>query len=154
MITLKTIQTILTPTKHNHQILQIRRLPKRNNSNLFLCKSNDPDSQADPLPEGDARQQEILARIAMLQTEKVRLSDYLDETSAYLTKFAEEANAEFDQIGEEVRKELEQSSQRVCSFGFLHKQSDGVILPSINNQILFLLSLADNGEIRRANGII
>ncbi|KAM7526449.1 hypothetical protein LguiA_016351 [Lonicera macranthoides] len=109
MITLK---AILTPAKHNH--LQRRGLPKRDKSTLFLCKSNDPDSsQALPPPEGDTRQQDILARIAMLQTEKVRLSDYLDETSASLTKFTQKANAKFDQIGEEARKEIEQSSERI-----------------------------------------
>jgi hypothetical protein len=30
----------------------------------------------------------------MLQAQKVRLTDYLDERSAYLTQFAEEANAD------------------------------------------------------------
>lgn len=125
MITLKAIQTILTPTKH--ALLQRRGLPKRNHSTLFLCKSNDPDSsQAPPPPEGDTRQQEILARIAMLQTEKVRLSDYLDETSANLTKFTQKANAEFDQIGEEARKEIQQSGERVCLASYQkHGKSSG-----------------------------
>uniref|UniRef100_A0A6N2MN64 Uncharacterized protein n=1 Tax=Salix viminalis TaxID=40686 RepID=A0A6N2MN64_SALVM len=42
----------------------------------------------------------------MLQAQKVRLTDYLDERSAYLAQFAEEANAEFDKIGEDARVRL------------------------------------------------
>ncbi|KAK6943544.1 hypothetical protein RJ641_024646, partial [Dillenia turbinata] len=41
---------------------------------------------------------ELLARIAILQAQKVRLTNHLDERLVYLTKFAEEANAEFDKI--------------------------------------------------------
>ncbi|KAK4268640.1 hypothetical protein QN277_025260 [Acacia crassicarpa] len=69
---------------------------------LCSCKSNDSDPQSPlPPPEGDARSQELLARIAQLQTQKVRLTDYLDERSDYLTKFGEEAIAELDKIGED-----------------------------------------------------
>lgn len=49
----------------------------------------------------------------MLQAQKVRLTDYLDERSAYLTQFAEEANVEFDQVGENALKELEEASARI-----------------------------------------
>ncbi|GKC68696.1 UPF0503 protein, chloroplastic, partial [Tanacetum coccineum] len=64
--------------------------------------SNDSDANSpkEPSPDGDAKKQELLARIAMLQAQKVRLTDFLDERSAYLTQFAEEANVEFDQVGE------------------------------------------------------
>lgn len=54
--------------------------------------------------------------MAMLQTEKVRLTDYLDERSDYLTKFAEDANTEIDKIGEEALKELDAASNSVSSF--------------------------------------
>lgn len=109
MIALKCIQTF-TPTKH--VIFHKREVPKRNNSILFLCKSNNPDSAAPP-PEGDIQKQEMLARIAMLQTQKVRLTDYLDERSSYLTQFAEEADSEFDKIGENALKELDETSARI-----------------------------------------
>lgn len=109
MISLKCIQTSFTPTKH--VLFQKRGFAKRN-SILFLCKSNESDSEAPP-PEGDTKKQELLARIAMLQTQKVRLTDYLDERSSYLTQFAEEANAEFDQIGENALKELDETSARI-----------------------------------------
>lgn len=55
----------------------------------------------------------------MLQAQKVRLTDYLDERSAYLTQFAEEANAEIDQIGENALKELDEAGTRVCPTSFL-----------------------------------
>lgn len=49
----------------------------------------------------------------MLQAQKVRLTDFLDERSAYLTQFTEDANAEFEQIGEEALKELDEASSRI-----------------------------------------
>ncbi|KAL8557543.1 hypothetical protein ACS0TY_004836 [Phlomoides rotata] len=49
----------------------------------------------------------------MLQTQKVRLTNYLDERSEYLTQFAEEANAEIDQIGENALKELDEAGARI-----------------------------------------
>ncbi|TYJ50952.1 hypothetical protein E1A91_A01G245400v1 [Gossypium mustelinum] len=48
----------------------------------------------------------------MLQAQKVRLTDYLDQRSAYLTQFAEEANAEFDKVGEDALKGLKEASER------------------------------------------
>lgn len=83
---------------------------------LCLCKSNESDSQA-PQP-GDTRKQELLAQIAMLQARKVRLTDYLDEKSAYLAQFGEEAKAEFDKLGEDALKGLDEADARVC-FHFL-----------------------------------
>lgn len=81
-----------------------------------LCKPNDSNSDSDappPSPQGDARQQELLARIAQLQTQKVRLTDYLDERSTYLSQFAEDANTEIDQIGENALKELDEAGARI-----------------------------------------
>ncbi|KAJ0520822.1 hypothetical protein HanIR_Chr10g0463641 [Helianthus annuus] len=113
MISFQTIQTTFTTTKHEffHKThsLTINNYQKR----FFICKSKDPDTNAPSSPEGDARRQEILAKIAMLQAQKVRLTDYLDERSEYLTKFAEEANVEFDQVGENALKELEEASARI-----------------------------------------
>ncbi|OIW00820.1 hypothetical protein TanjilG_08259 [Lupinus angustifolius] len=90
------------------------RLPNRRNSILCLCssKTNESDSQ---LPEGDAQKQELLARIAMIQTQKVRLTDYLDDRSEYLAQFGEEANAELDKIGEDALKGLDDASDRIIS---------------------------------------
>lgn len=51
--------------------------------------------------------QEMLARIAMLQAQKVHLTDFLDERSACLTQLAEDAKAEIDDIGEKATKELD-----------------------------------------------
>ncbi|KAA8519000.1 hypothetical protein F0562_016226 [Nyssa sinensis] len=93
-------------------LFHTRGLSERKKSVLSLCKSKDSESEPSP-PDGDTRKQELLAKIAMLQTQKVRLTDYLDERSAYLTQFAEEANAEFDQIGENALKGLDEASARI-----------------------------------------
>lgn len=111
MIALKAIQTALTPTAH--LLFHTRRLTGARTSFVSLCKSKDSESEESP-SEGDIKKQELLARIAMLQAQKVRLTDYLDERSAYLTQFAEEANAEFDKIGEDALKGLDEASSRVC----------------------------------------
>ncbi|XP_027067867.1 uncharacterized protein [Coffea arabica] len=110
MMSLKAFQSPCTPNKH--ALLRGRDYSKRKYTNLLLCKANESDSGIPP-PEGDRRKQELLARIAMLQAQKLRLTDYLDERSAYLTQFAEEANAEIDQIGENALKELDEAGSRI-----------------------------------------
>ncbi|KAI3474716.1 hypothetical protein Pfo_029901 [Paulownia fortunei] len=112
MISLKAIQTSFTP---NHGPFPERGSFRKRRLLLSLCKSNSSGNsdQETPPPEGDSRKQELLVRIAMLQTQKVRLTDYLDERSAYLTQFAEEANAEIDQIGENALRELDEAGARI-----------------------------------------
>ncbi|XP_048439564.1 uncharacterized protein LOC103949454 [Pyrus x bretschneideri] len=113
MIGLKLIQTSFTPIKHAN--LHTGRLSNAKNSILRFSKSNDSDSESDASPpKGDTHKQELLVRITMLQAQKVRLADYLDERSEYLTKFGEEANAKFDKIGEDALKDLDEASDRVC----------------------------------------
>lgn len=115
MIVLKAIiQTSFTSI--NHTSFNTPRLSTTNtkhSTNLFLCKSTESDSEPSP-PKGDTRKQELLARIAQLQAQKVRLTDFLDERSEYLTQFAEEANSEFDKIGDDALKGLDEASDRVC----------------------------------------
>ncbi|CAN0879755.1 hypothetical protein LINGRAHAP2_LOCUS13262 [Linum grandiflorum] len=97
-----------------NQHLLLTRRPPRNSSLLCFSKSSDDsDSDSPPPPEGDTRRQELLARILLLQTEKVRLTDYLDERSEYLTQFAEEATAEIDKIGEDALTRLDEASSRI-----------------------------------------
>ncbi|KAL4188430.1 hypothetical protein AMTRI_Chr08g160090 [Amborella trichopoda] len=79
---------------------------------LVACSSNDTGSSPQN-PEGDEKTQDLLAKIAHLQAQKVRLTDYLDERSAYLTQFAEEANTEFDAIAEDTLKGLDQAEERI-----------------------------------------
>ncbi|BAT97328.1 hypothetical protein LR48_Vigan661s001400 [Vigna angularis] len=79
-----------------------------------VCKSQESDSEGSSA-EGDANSQELLARIAMLQTEKVRLTDFLEERSEYLSQFGEEAKAEFDKIGEDALKELDEAGARITA---------------------------------------
>ncbi|XP_050206618.1 uncharacterized protein LOC126656157 [Mercurialis annua] len=113
MISLKAINTSYVPTKH--ALFHTRRTLNPKNRSICLCKSNnDSNSNSEAsLPEGDINKQELLARIAMLQTEKVRLTDYIDESSRNLTQFTEETNAEFDKIGEDALKELDEASARI-----------------------------------------
>ncbi|KAJ6381441.1 hypothetical protein OIU77_030176 [Salix suchowensis] len=110
MFSLKATNTSFAPS--NHGFFHARKPSGTKNSILCLCKSNDSDSDSPP-PEGDTKKQELLVKIAMLQAQKVRLTDYLDERSAYLTQFAEEANAEFDKIGEDALKGLDEAGDRI-----------------------------------------
>ncbi|WOL13480.1 hypothetical protein Cni_G22250 [Canna indica] len=84
----------------------------RHHSPHYLCSSNDAGG-GNSTQGINKRRHEILACIAMLQAQKVHLTDFLDERSAYLTQFAEDANAEFDQIGENTLQELDEASAMV-----------------------------------------
>ncbi|KAH1241997.1 hypothetical protein GLYMA_07G145800v4 [Glycine max] len=112
MIALKSIHPFFTPIYIKYNIHRSRCLNTKD-SVLCLCKSNQSESQA-PQP-GDIRKQELLAQIAMLQTQKVRLMDYFDERSEYLTQFGEEAKAEFDKIGEDALQGLDEASARITA---------------------------------------
>lgn len=108
MIHLKSIHPSLTPT----QQASFNRTCcfKRKKTFISFSKySRTSDSDG----KGDTRQQDLLATIALLQTQKVRLTEYLDERSAYLTQFAEEANCEMEQIGENALKELDEAGARI-----------------------------------------
>ncbi|GFP85057.1 hypothetical protein PHJA_000649500 [Phtheirospermum japonicum] len=111
MISFKAIQ----PFTPNHSPFSEKKTFLKRKLVVSLCtsnNSNDSDEKTPP-PKGDSRKQELLARIAMLQTQKIRLTDYLDERSEYLTQFAEEANAEIDQIGENALRELDEAGARI-----------------------------------------
>ncbi|MED6209459.1 hypothetical protein PIB30_054821 [Stylosanthes scabra] len=51
----------------------------------------------------------------MLEAQKIRLTDYLDERSEYLTQFSKEAIAEFEKIGEEALKGLDEADARITA---------------------------------------
>ena len=101
---------------HKNTILHHKaRLSNKKISNLCLCNSSgNSNPEGGSNPDGDTRKQELLARIVQIQTQKVRLTDFLDEKSTYLEQFAEEADAEFGKIGEDAMKELDEASERVC----------------------------------------
>ncbi|MCL7028269.1 hypothetical protein MKW94_025400 [Papaver nudicaule] len=112
MNALKAIQTSFLPTKH--AFLNNGKLPHKNIKFIPCSKSNNAESGSESgSPEGDKKKQELLVKIAMLQTQKVRLTDYLDERSAYLSEFAEKANDEFNEIGENALKELDEAENRI-----------------------------------------
>lgn len=101
----------------NHPFLPPIKPPtsiKKSKPNLSFCNSSKEDKEPEPSPsEGDVQRQDLLAKIAMLQAQKLRLTDFLDERSAYLTQFAEDANAEFDEIGENALKGLDEAEARI-----------------------------------------
>ncbi|KAK7390628.1 hypothetical protein VNO78_25955 [Psophocarpus tetragonolobus] len=102
----------LAHTLHNSHYSRFVRSSRGSSVAVCFCNSNESESAA---PEGDAQSQELLAQIAMLQTQKVRLTDFLDERSAYLSQFGEEANAEFDKIGEDALKGLDEAGARITA---------------------------------------
>ncbi|KAI0498423.1 hypothetical protein KFK09_021665 [Dendrobium nobile] len=110
MNTLKAIQYCFPLTKPTHT--QPGKSNNRRRSNICFSNSDDSDSSTS-IPHGDKRKQDLLAQIAMIQTQKVRLTNFLDERSSNLTQFAEDANAEFDAIGESALKELDDAGTRI-----------------------------------------
>ncbi|GAB2302037.1 hypothetical protein Dimus_036061 [Dionaea muscipula] len=120
MLSLKIIQTSFKPTKPAViPSTDSRSSGAKKHSLIWPCRSGKSDdsnsgSESSPPPsEGDPRWQELLAQIAILETEKVRLADYLDDQAAYLTQFAKEANAEMDAIAENAFKDLDEASARI-----------------------------------------
>ncbi|KAJ9180606.1 hypothetical protein P3X46_008825 [Hevea brasiliensis] len=105
IITLKAINASFLPPKQ--ALFLTGRSTNLKDSTFCLCKSDDPDSKASP-SEGDTHKQELLARIAMLEAQKICLSN----------SFAEEANAEFDRIGEDALKGLDEAGARVSMQAF------------------------------------
>ncbi|KAI4294739.1 hypothetical protein MLD38_040938 [Melastoma candidum] len=103
---------IINPSFPGNQPSFPSRRKPNNVKHVCLCKQGDGDEPVPP-KDGDVEKQELLARIAMLQAEKVRLTDYLDERSDFLTKFGEEADAEFDKVGEEALQGLEEAGDRI-----------------------------------------
>ncbi|OIW07531.1 hypothetical protein TanjilG_14477 [Lupinus angustifolius] len=112
MIPLKSIHPSFISTNVKYTIHCTRILNARG-SILCLCKSNDSDSET-PQP-GDTRKQDLLAQIAMLQARKVRVTDYIDDRSAYLTQFGDEAKTELDKIGEDALKGLDEAGERIIA---------------------------------------
>jgi hypothetical protein len=111
MLTLHTVQSSLPSLRRSSPFRRALLGRKRS----FICASSSEDAESDSSPPlgGDKRQQEVLAKIAMLQAQKVRISDFLDERSAYLTKFAKDADSEFDLIGQNAMKELDAVGDQV-----------------------------------------
>jgi hypothetical protein len=115
MLTLQTIRTLL-PSPHRSSPYRRALLGRTKRS--FICASSPEDAgSGEELPlSGDKRQQEVLAQIAMLQAQKVRVTNFLDERSAYLTKFAKDADTEFDLIGQNAMKELDAVGDQVSIY--------------------------------------
>jgi hypothetical protein len=113
MISLNSIQTSLSPPHQRKTSLfkgKKRRL-------ICTCSSRDEESTDSASPVGgDRRRQEILATIALLQAQKVRVVNYLDDQAKNLNKFGENANAELEEIGKSMLSDLDDTSDRVSTF--------------------------------------
>eukprot|EP01018_Ginkgo_biloba_P034286 Gb_09294 [translate_table: standard] len=62
---------------------------------------------------GDKKTQELLVEIAMLQAEKVRVTEFMAERSAHLSQIADQANSEIDQIAEETMKGMDEAGFKI-----------------------------------------
>lgn len=113
MLNPHTVRTSL-PSVHRSSSYRCALL-SRKRSSVRACSSEDAGSDASSSLGGDKRQQEVLAKIAMLQAQKVRITNFLDERSAYLTKFAKDADTEFDLIGQNAMKELDEVGDQVST---------------------------------------
>lgn len=140
MLTLHTVRTSL-PSSHRSSPYR-RAVLSRKRSSICACSSEDAGSDTSPPLGGDKRQQEVLAKIAMLQTQKVRITNFLDERSAYLTKFAEDANTEFDMIGQNAMKELHEVGDQV-SFSCIGKLNSLLLLHCLTKNCIS--DVVDNG---------
>lgn len=112
MNTLKAIQHCFPSARSSLFLQPEKSNNSRRRSTICFSNSEGPDSSPS-IPDGDTQKQELLAQIAMLQAQKVRLTDFLDDRSAHLSQFAEDANAEFDAMGENALKELDDASSRI-----------------------------------------
>ncbi|KAJ1686448.1 hypothetical protein LUZ63_017838 [Rhynchospora breviuscula] len=108
MISLNSIQTSLSPPHRTKTsfIKGKRRL-------ICICSSKEESTDSASPAGGDQRKQEILAQIAMLQAQKVRAANFLDERAEYLTKFGKDANAELEEIGKSTLNDLDELSERI-----------------------------------------
>ncbi|KAL9257389.1 hypothetical protein AKJ16_DCAP04394 [Drosera capensis] len=115
MLSFKIIQTSsINPTRSSTPPSRISG--NRHGLVVVSCRSNKSNSSgsSDHLRrEGDPRKQELLAQIVMLETEKVRLTEYMDDQAAYLTRFVKEAKDEIDAIGEDALRGLDRASARI-----------------------------------------
>ena len=83
MLTLHTIHSC--PSLRRYSLFR-RALLVRKRSFISAIGSEDAEAGSPPPLGGDKRQQEVLAQ-------KVRITGFLDERSAYLTKFAKDADS-------------------------------------------------------------
>ncbi|KAK8938542.1 hypothetical protein KSP39_PZI011605 [Platanthera zijinensis] len=91
---------------------QLDKSNSRRRSTTCFSNSEGRDSGSSH-SEGDKQKQELLVQIAMIQSQKIRLVDFLDDRSAHLSQIAEDANSEFDVIGEKALKELDDAGSRI-----------------------------------------
>jgi hypothetical protein len=113
MISLNSIHTSLSlPHRRKTSLFK----GKKRRLNCTCCSREEERMDSASPVGGDRRMQEILATIAMLQAQKVRVVNYLDDQAKNLNKFGENANAELEEIGKSMLSDLDETSDRVSTF--------------------------------------
>ncbi|KAH7553805.1 hypothetical protein JRO89_XS12G0059400 [Xanthoceras sorbifolium] len=130
MIALKLVQSSFNPNKH--AVFFTRRPTNTNTSFVSLCKSKDSNSDSEsssPPPEGDARKQEMLARMAILQAQKI-----MENIDSQMQEFEESA--------EQNRMEIEKNDNELAEFEGQMEED--------RNEGLFFKSLRQKKPVEKA----
>lgn len=96
------------PAYHHHHHLHHHRPVYSPCRPLCCTRSSEPP----PQPSGDTSLQQTLVQIVRLQTDKVRVSQFLDQKSQHLTYVAQQAMAEYDRISQHARTSIDQASAK------------------------------------------
>ncbi|CAO2172102.1 unnamed protein product [Urochloa humidicola] len=137
MLTLHTIQSSL-PSLHRSSPFR-RALLGRKRS--FICASSSEDAESDSSPPlgGDKRQQEVLAKIAMLQAQKNAMKE-LEAVGDQILERLESKMQAFEETAEVQRQEIEMNDKVLEDFeDWIEKEK---------NQGMFFQSL---GKVKSRN---
>ncbi|GLJ41737.1 hypothetical protein SUGI_0863800 [Cryptomeria japonica] len=63
--------------------------------------------------DGNEKTQDMLAEIALLETQKIRVTEFVSERSDQLKDMAEQTNSEFQQIADDTVKDLDEAGLKV-----------------------------------------
>lgn len=62
---------------------------------------------------GDERTQDLLVEIAMLEAQKVQVTEFVKERSSHLAEIVEQANSEFQQVADDTMKGMDEAGIKV-----------------------------------------
>lgn len=74
--------------------------------------SRDGDSSGSDKSAGDEQMQQLLADLVQLQSDKVRVEEFVEQRSKLLTGIAESASAGYERINETAKRNLEAASNK------------------------------------------
>lgn len=91
--------------RHSHSLSSRHRFRVRMSSS---GKEGEPEEVV-----GNKQVQDQLVKMLRLQTGKMRVRDFVDERSSYLTDIAEQAKAEGDKIAEDTLRSIDEAGSKV-----------------------------------------